>query len=356
MKIKKIVGILTVCALCMGLISTAALAVENSTDKVYTIDLNNVPEQEFNNSKIKIVFEVPDRITVEGNEKYGYPIRLDISSLNGGVTFIPLKLVADALNVPVEWVEKTPKEEAHAIITTANHGTVNLYMGATSITASDGTLYEEATYKFPDGTSIPLILVRNGRLYVPVRFLSTFVLGNVQFEWGANATILYIKGQNDEISKGFEGVGANMDLNFNPEDPFADMPNAKIAADKYGSQGTLSPSGNALFVNGVGIRNTGAWLEITGFAYSANDAERYDIVCSLIKDSCDKESADALIKWLDELNVKRDACVAGTLSKEDFDKYYYPVVSQNKETTFGNINVSFEVNDVGGISSINITK
>lgn len=343
---KKITSIVLALAICFGTMGTVALAVENTAEKAYTIDLNQIPDKDFNNSKIKIVFEVPDKATVDGNNELGYPIRLDISSLNGGVTFIPLKLVADALNVPVEWVEKTPKEEAHAIITTANHGTVNLYMGATSITASDGTLYEEATYKFPDGTSIPLILVRNGRLYVPVRFLSTFVLGNVQFEWGANATILYIKGQNDKISKGFEGVGANMDLNFNPEDPFADMPNAKIAADKYGSQGTLSPSGNALFVNGVGIRNTGAWLEITGFDYSANDAERYDIVCSLIKDSCDKESAEALISWLEELESKRNDCLQEKISKDEFYNFIDAVLTEGNKTQFKNILVGGTIDNI----------
>ena len=60
----------------------------------------------------------------------------------------------------------------------------------------------------------------------------------------------------------------------------------------------------ALGVHGVVLRNNmGAdTMVLEGFTYSANDEEMYNVCIALLKDILDTESANALIKWVEELD------------------------------------------------------
>ena len=303
---KKNFNFTRVCSLVLAVVMTLTLVtVAFAAEKKYTIDLQSVPEQEFLDSRVTIKFELTGRdpIVVSGSDDMGYPVLMNVPNL-GGVTLIPIRIICESLGLSVGWNNATAEKAAHAVIGTPKYGDVELYMGATSINAN-GTTYKEETYCFPDGSPIPLCLNRNGRIYVPVRFLTTFVVDGATYKWSQNMTTLTITGSMEggsTTTNAWNGVGVNANKQFDPENPLDGMPNTKAVVEKY----NLGVGADlvSLSVNRVGLRNNmGAdTMVLEGFTYSANDQDRYDTAIALLKDILDAESANAFIKWIEELD------------------------------------------------------
>ncbi len=108
--------------------------------------------------------------------------------------------------------------------------------------------------------------------------------------------------EKESISSGWNGVGVNANKQFDPENPLAGMPNTQAVVDKYdlGYGADLV----SLAVNFVGLRNNmGAdTMVLEGFSYSSVDQDRYETCIALLKDILDTESANAFIKWIEELD------------------------------------------------------
>jgi len=296
-----------ICSIILVVVMVLTMAtVAFAAEKKYTIDLQAVPEQEFLDSRVTIKFELTGRdpIVVSGSDDMGYPILMNVPNL-GGVTLIPIRIICESLGLSVGWNNATAEKAAHAVIGTPKYGDVELYMGATSINAN-GTTYKEETYCFPDGSPIPLCLNRNGRIYVPVRFLTTFVVDGATYKWSQNMTTLTITGSMEggstNTNSAWNGVGVNANKQFDPENPLDGMPNTKAVVEKYGAGYTANLV--ALGVHGVVLRNNmGAdTMVLEGFTYSANDEEMYNVCIALLKDILDTESANAFIKWIEELD------------------------------------------------------
>ena len=306
-----------ICSIILVVVMVLTMAtVAFAAEKKYTIDLQSVPEKEFLDSRVTIKFELSGRdpVVVTGNDNMGYPLLMNVPNL-GGVTLIPIRIICESLGLSVGWNNATAEKAAHAVIGTPKYGDVELYMGATSINAN-GTTYKEETYCFPDGSPIPLCLNRNGRIYVPVRFITTFVVDGATYKWSQNMTTLTITGSMEggsTTTNNWNGVGVNANKEFNPDAPFDGMPNTKAVVDKYNLGYKADYVG--LSVNGVGLHNNyGAdTMVLNGFSYSSNDQDKYETCIALLKDILDAESANAFIKWIEELD---------RLNTADMDAFY----------------------------------
>ena len=282
------------------------MTVAFAAEKKYTIDLQSVPDQQFYDSRCVIRFELEGRdpVVVKGDDNLGYPVLMNVKNL-GGVTLIPVRAICEALGLEVGWQNATAEEAAHALISTPNHGDVKLYSGATSITTDDGVTYQETTYTFPDGSPIPLVVFRNGRTYVPVRFITSFVVENSSFAWTTNSTLI-IKGSMAEVAEtegAWNGVGVNHQLEWmDNESALETMKNTAAVIEELGL--AYKAEGNALAVEHVAICNNiiTDGLVLKGFSYSSVSRLNYAAAIAMLKDVLDAESATALINWIEELD------------------------------------------------------
>lgn len=148
------------------------------------------------------------------------------------------------------------------------------------------------------------------------------------------------------LDRGYAGVGVNTGMTLDYNDLFANLPNAQAVIDKYGVVG--GASGTRVMIKGVALKVNSDFVEITGFDYSSNDPVRYDATMAFIRDICDNESGNAIVAWFDELSNKRDECISGKITKDEFYKFIDAVLTEGNKTQFGNVYLG------GNIESIKI--
>ena len=353
-KKNKIMALVLTMAMVFSMGTTVMAANVDASAPKYTINMAAVTDQQMRDSQVSIRFEFEGKepVVIKGDDYMGYPVLMNVPSL-GGVTLIPIRLICEAIGVPVDWVSATETDAAHALIKSPDHGDVKLYMGATSIEAADGTTYQETTYTFPDGSPIPLCMYRSGRTYVPVRFITSFLVKNATFNWSQNMQTLTIKGSLTEqaITNAWDGVGVNINKFWDPENPLDGMPNTAAVGEKYGNNAKGYGYAVAMdFVNvDTSIITDG--LVLNGFGYSSNEPDRYETAIAMLKDVLDAESASALIKWIEKLDSLNKE-LRRLIIEEDLyygDAKYDSVVNEfethagtlNDYTTMGNIQVRF---------------
>lgn len=229
-----------VCGLMAAVMLACALpmsAFGAETSQKYTIDLGTISDKEWENSEVRLKFTLNTKSGLVTKSAYwgeyvkeqtweptlGKPVLLDYvvdeaTQQKLAITWAPIRLVANTIGVEIDWVEKTDTEEAHAVLHTSKYGDVNLYLNATEIRYGDN-VYREQTYTFPDNTPIPLCLLKDvydakgnyigGRIYIPVRGISTFLLdGETRYVW-KNASTLNVVGNIDGITEVQKTYGIN---------------------------------------------------------------------------------------------------------------------------------------------------
>lgn len=186
--------------LSMSVTAFAAAPTNTSVEKRYYMDLQSMTDQKFEDSSVDLEMYVNNKCTLlkkDGDTCIdGYRIdetdlgsallfrydpngKLDSESMN--VTYVPIRRVANVFadyGVKIDWNDKTKN-----VVLDTPKGRIEFPVGATSITAPDGTVYEEQTYRFPDGSPINITSARNGRVYVTVRFISTFLMPDCTYRW-----------------------------------------------------------------------------------------------------------------------------------------------------------------------------
>lgn len=200
---KKIISAIMALTIMAGLTIPASAANDNTTnsDKRYYIDLEMATDQEFEECGVELEFVINGKTTTikadgtviksDGtttkDDTLGNAVlfdyrpngKLDQDSMP--ITFIPLRLCVSAFadyGVKIDWDDTTK----NVVLDTAK-GRIQFPIGATSITAPDGTKYEEQTYRFPNGDPINVVSMRANRTYTTVRFLSTFLMPDATFKW-----------------------------------------------------------------------------------------------------------------------------------------------------------------------------
>ena len=326
----------------------------------YTIDMTSISDQQMRDSQVAIRFEFDDKtpVNIKGDDYMGYPVLMNVPSL-GGVTLIPIRLICEAIGVPVDWIPASEDDDAHALIKSPDHGDVKLYMGATSIQAEDGTYYQETTYTFPDGSPIPLCLFRNGRTYVPVRFITSFLVNNATFSWSQNMQLLTIRGSltEQEIDTPWEGKGVNYNIEIPLDNPIANMSNTAAVAEKYGYT-PKTTTGGQVHVGFSNMSTMSNGCMITGFAWESNAADVWEIQTAMIKDMLDAESANAFLSWLNHANELQKAYFDAEVGSQEeanalaqLEKEIAPIIDSDS-TRFGNVDVTFECSENGFPQSI----
>ena len=359
---KKAVALMLTFAMALSMGTTALAASPTDSGPKYTINMEAITDQKMRDSQVAIRFAFDNKapITIKGDDYMGYPILMNVPSL-GGITLIPIRLICEAIGVPVDWIPASEEDISHALIKSPDHGDVKLYMGATSIQAEDGTYYQETTYTFPDGSPIPLCLFRNGRTYVPVRFITNFLVDNATFGWSQNMQLLTIKGSitEKEITSEWDGIGVNTGIVWEPEEPLENMPNTSEVVEKHNLTGiakneTISYGGVSLYNNRI---NNGLVLE--GFDYSYNNKNAYVASIAMLKDVLDSESANAFVSWLEELDVlHRNAIdsawddVKYQAAKEKMYAHGNKLWKATSPVEFGNVKIE-RINH-GNVTSFNI--
>lgn len=199
---KKIVAALlaAIMTLSMSVTAFAAAPTNTSVEKHYYMDLQSMTDQKFEDSSVDLEMYVNNKRTLlkkDGDTcidvysidetdlgsallfRYDPNGKLDSESMN--VTYVPIRRVANVFadyGVKIDWNDKTKN-----VVLDTPKGRIEFPVGATSITAPDGTVYEEQTYRFPDGSPINITSARNGRVYVTVRFISTFLMPDCTYRW-----------------------------------------------------------------------------------------------------------------------------------------------------------------------------
>jgi len=338
-------------------LSSGALAANTN----YTVDMSKLTDQQMIDIQINLTFNIEGKETrITGNNDMGYPIKMEVEHL-GGFTLVPIRLICEALGLSVSWTNPVGNTPGYATIGTPNHGTVKLYMGATSITAADGTVYKETAYKFPDGSSVPLCLNRNGRIYVPVRFLSTFVIDGATFEW-KNKDLTVVKEEVEEsYPNAWKGVGANVTKYFGNSGTTLEecgMYNlAKLVEE--GGHG-YRVYGSEIIANGTSVRtlpgdeSTPARVKIEGIKFNSQD-DKYETLVAMVKDMLDAESATAFIKWADPINEilekKHELLIKGKYGTDEYNSLLdeFNKVSDEMDSgkiyEFGNVYMQYDDGD-----------
>lgn len=171
----------------------------------------------------------------------------------------------------------------------------------------------------------------------------------------------------DDYNTSWDGVGVYDDVELVPGDPFANMPNTKAIYDELGCTHD-SPTGNSITINGMKLQLfEGEGFEIGGFTTAPDDdpnslnSIQWRVQTAYIKDLLDKESADAVIKWLDEMArlcmISVDTGLEyGFGSPEDEAAYKiysdYVTPAFEGETKIGNVIMYFNCTSTGAPMAI----
>ena len=158
----------------------------------------------------------------------------------------------------------------------------------------------------------------------------------------------YYESISSYIPTGWDGVGVRI-KDFYPDNPLDGMPNIQDVVEKF----DLGYGANlvSLSVNGVGLRNNmgPGTMTLEGFSYSSNDNDRYAVCLAFLKDILDAESANALIKWIEELDrlqgELKQAIINGDSAKEAsleaaLNAHRAPL--KENYVSFGNIEVKWQ--------------
>lgn len=369
---RKFLGALLILGLLAALCAPALAA-----DK-YTIDLSSISDKEWDDSRVSLSFILNGNNRVNAylsdtadpakqpywNKTMGNPVLLnyvvdEATQQKMPITWVPIRLICDCLQTPIQWVPKTDTEEAHAVIHTTN-GDVKLYVNATQIEYTDDNgnpqVYEETTYRFPDNTPVPLCLIRNSRIYVPVRAISTFLLDSVSFNW-RQADYLEVTA-NTKGTTTEKTYGVNMNY-YNPGNGSMDwssMPNLMAALEGkdwaipnldrpgltqegvflYTKSGRVSQTlAITYFYDSTGTNKV---LKISGFHGTQMYVEQLPVIEGALKDlicDADRESIMGLLS-----KIAENSSPGFTMEKGATAEAIEWVKNQPKEYSFKEVKVS----------------
>lgn len=231
--------------------------------------------------------------------------KLDQASMP--ISFIPLRLCISAFadyGVKIDWDDTTK----NVVLDTAN-GRIQFPIGATSITAPDGTKYEEQTYRFPNGDPVNVVSMRANRTYTTVRFLSTFLMPDATFSWKGTERLTVTgtmeKGSGVEktygINKNYISEYGDVDLEALPTlMEVAKSVGAEVnyslldleSIDKYGTTNRLHINAD----NGV--------ISVSGYSpHGANEAQM-KVLEAMLTDLINDADKDAIMATLKDTGAK----------------------------------------------------
>lgn len=257
-KNKMIAAFLVVIMVCTMLVVPVTAAETNNV--VYTINLEAVDETTWQIASRDVAFWLGDgskKIVITSRDKdgLGSPVVCDwpvYETVDGvtrktnrtmGITYIPLRRVANALSdmgCSVEWFS----EDGGYAILTCGRGHVKLRAGAAyaEVVETGEQLGDTSAYTMPDNkTPAPIILSRKGRLYVSARALANLIMEDPVLRW--NKTTLNISGK---LIGGAQNTNKDWVGVWNPETPFMeDMVNLPhIAAAIEETNASTTKRGN----------------------------------------------------------------------------------------------------------------
>lgn len=321
---KKIISAIMALTIMAGLTIPASAANDNTTNssKRYYIDLEMASDKEFEESNVSLEFFMNGEgglLTYWSTYKFDGSI-VDEQSLGSAVlyeyhpdgkkdsesmpiTYVPIRRVANALGLAIDWNDETKN-----VVLDTPKGKIEFPVGATSITAPDGTTYEEQTYRFPNGDPINIVSMRNGRTYVTVRFLSTFLMPDATFKWKGTKRLCImgtLEGTAVEkpygINKKYAAFRGDIDLELLPTlMEVAKSVGAEVdyslldleSIDKYGATNRLHINAD----NGV--------ISVSGYRPDAADEAQMKVLEAMLTDLINDADKDAIMATLRDTGVK----------------------------------------------------
>lgn len=204
-------------------IPTSAFGAETSQKS--TIDLESISDKEFEDSRVSLTFVLNGNdyrycyaawnTTLNPNwtDDLGYPVLLDVKTGDKTLptTWIPLRLACNSAGFDVQWMDKnaTGEDNSYALVHTDN-GDVRFYQNSPVVDLPDGTQYRVTEYTLEDGSPVPLVLNRKGRLYILARGLTEALFEDARFDWTrVDQLVVYAN------SKGSGGVPKTYGVNTN---------------------------------------------------------------------------------------------------------------------------------------------
>ena len=156
---------------------------------------------------------------------------------------------------------------------------------------------------------------------------------------------------NEPVKSGWDGKGVNLNKFWDPENPLDGMPNTAAVGEKYGNK--ARGYGYAIAMNFVNIDSSiiTNGLVLNGFSYTSNHQDRYDTAIAMLKDVLDAESANALIKWIEEQDKLHQELYRLVIEEDLYDgdakydnvanKFDNHLAMLNDYTDMGNVKVKF---------------
>lgn len=291
---KKIISAIMALTIMAGLTIPASAANDNTTNssKRYYIDLEMATDKEFEECGVDLEFFIngqrtmlysdgrtvkPDGTVIDESDlgsavlfDYRPNGKLDQDSMP--VTYIGIRRVANALGLAIDWNDTTKN-----VVLDTPKGRIEFPIGATSITAPDGTKYEEQTYRFPNGDPINVVSMRANRTYTTVRFVSTFLMPDATFKWKGTERLTItgtIEGTTVEKTYGINKNYMNVDNHIN----WPTLPNFNAAVEAAGKSYSATDA--------YGVINPGVSFDTSvdgvtmglGFGTSEDNAGKYIFV------------------------------------------------------------------------------
>lgn len=272
---KKIIAAILAATMLLSMSTTFAAKTANTSapSTHYYMDLQAMTEQEYKDASVELQFFVNGQqynLRTSGmtyNPKLGGDVnekdlgnallfrydpngKLDQDSMN--ITFVPIRKIANILGLEILWNDETKN-----VVLDTPKGKIEFPVGATSITAPDGTTYEEQTYRFPNGDPINITSARDGRVYTTVRFISTFCMPDAKYDWYGTKRLTVTGTLEGTTPQKTPGVNTNYLNAGNGSMNWRAMPNLMAALDgmNYEIDSDNTPG---LFSRGVFVNTTAA--------------------------------------------------------------------------------------------------
>ena len=324
---KKFVSAIMALTIMAGLTIPASAANDNTTNsgKRYYIDLEMASDKEFEECGVELEFIINGKTTTikadgtviksDGtttkDDTLGNAVlfdyrpngKLDQDSMP--ITFIPLRLCVSAFadyGVKIDWDDTTK----NVVLDTAK-GRIQFPIGATSITAPDGTKYEEQTYRFPNGDPINVVSMRANRTYTTVRFLSTFLMPDATFKWKGTER-LTITGTMEKS----EGVEKTYGINKNYMDKqglvdFESLPTLMEIAKSVGAEVSynvlkLESIDKYGGTNRLNIDAQNKEIRVSGYNDLGADESQLKVLEAMLTDLINDADKDAIMAMFKEIS------------------------------------------------------
>lgn len=196
--VKTMLALVLALSLFLGL----AVPVFAAGTTTYTFNISDIPQSQWDAARKEILIHVEQdgvtrditipanaagmgHATLTGLPIYENGVKMD-KQPTMSITLVPTRLLSEALGIPITW-----NQEAQAVEFDTYQGHISIPVGATSITLPDGSIWQETTYTYPDGSPIQLALTRaqESRTYLPIRAFSSIAFEESTWDWSSPARL-----------------------------------------------------------------------------------------------------------------------------------------------------------------------